>query len=130
MMPLANLLLLAQNDEIGAIGALVYLAIFILYFAAMWKVYAKAGEPGWAAIIPIYNMIVLLKIVGRPWWWILLMLIPIVGIVIAILVIVELAAVFGKGAGFAIGIIFLGIIFIPILGFGSATYIGKRPAMG
>jgi len=130
-MSCATLLLLAQNEEAGAIGGLIYLALVILYVAGLWKVFTKAGQPGWAAIVPIYNVIVMLQIVGRPVWWILLMLIPVVNLVIAILVIVELAAVFGKGAGFAIGILFLGFIFVPILGFGSATYVGKQsPAMG
>ncbi|MHC4108620.1 MAG: DUF5684 domain-containing protein [Planctomycetota bacterium] len=126
-MSCAILLLLAQNNDAGgAIGVLIWLAIVVFLIAAWWKVYVKAGQPGWAAIIPIYNMIVLLEIVGRPWWWIFLLLIPIVGLVIYILVIVELAAVFGKGGGFAVGLIFLGFIFIPILGFGSAVYVGKR----
>jgi len=131
MMSCVTLLLLAQNDGVGAIGMLIWLAIVIFLIAAVWKVFVKAGKPGWAAIIPIYNTIVLLEIVGRPWWWILLMLIPVVGLVIYILVMVELAAVFGKGGGFAVGLIFLGFIFYPILGFGSATYVGKQsPAMG
>ncbi len=123
---LLPLLPLAQDEGAGAIGGLIYLAILVVYIVGMWKMFAKAGQPGWAAIIPIYNAIVLLQIVGRPWWWILLFLIPIVNFIIAILVLVDLAQVFGKGAGFAIGLIFLGFIFVPILGFGSATYVGKR----
>lgn len=125
-MIVANLLLFAQDEGASAIGGLVWLVILVLYIAGLWKVYTKAGQPGWACIIPIYNFIVLLRIVGRPWWWILLMLIPFVNLVIAILVTVELATVFGKGGGFAVGLIFLGFIFVPILGFGSATYVGKR----
>jgi hypothetical protein len=90
----------------------------------MWKVFVKAGKPGWAAIIPIYNAIVLLQIVGRPGWWFLLYLIPIVNIVISIMVMIELAKVFGKGTGFGIGLLLLSFIFIPILGFGDAEYQG------
>jgi hypothetical protein len=125
---LANLLPLAQNDDAVGILVVVYVAIIVLVIAAMWKIFVKAGEPGWAAIIPIYNTIVMLKIIGKPWWWIILLLIPYVNIVFVILMMIGLAQVFGKGGGFAVGLIFLGFIFIPILGFGSAQYIGKRPA--
>ncbi|OGI41483.1 MAG: signal peptidase I [Candidatus Muproteobacteria bacterium RBG_16_62_13] len=108
----------------GNMTMLVYLAIVIILIASFWKVFSKAGQPGWASIIPIYNIIVMLQIVGRPWWWILLMLIPIVGIVISIIVSIDMAKSFGKGTGFGIGLALLGFIFYPILGFGSATYQG------
>jgi hypothetical protein len=90
----------------------------------MWKVFTKARQPGWASIIPIYNLYVWCKIVGRPWWWILLMLIPLVNFIILIILSIDLAKSFGKGAGFGIGLALLGIIFWPILGFGSAQYQG------
>jgi len=102
----------------------IYLAIVALMIVSIWKVFAKAGKPGWAAIIPIYNVIVLLEIVGKPWWWLLLMLIPIVNIVILIVVYHRLSVVFGHGVGFTLGLIFLGIIFLPILAFGDSKYIG------
>ena len=92
--------------------------------AAMWKVFTKAGKPGWASIIPIYNMVVLLDIAGKPVWWIILFFIPIVNLIFAILTYVGLADRFGKGGGFAVGLILLGIIFFPILGFGGAQYRG------
>ena len=92
--------------------------------ASMWKVFAKAGQPGWAAIVPIYNAIVLLQMIGRPLWWIVLLMIPLVNVVVGILVCIELAKCFGKGTGFALGLAFLGVIFYPILGFGSARYLG------
>jgi len=88
----------------------------------MWKIFTKAGQPGWAAIIPIYNIVVLLQVVKKPVWWILLMLIPLVNFIILILVFVELAKVFGKGAGFGVGLILLGFIFMPMLAFGDAQY--------
>jgi hypothetical protein len=103
---------------------IIYLAIGILMLISMWKIYTKAGKPGWAAIIPIYNIIVLLEIVDKPLWWLILMLIPFVNIVISIIVTVELAKKFGQSVGFAIGMILLSIIFYPILAFGSATYKG------
>jgi len=103
---------------------IIYLIIGILMLISMWKIYAKAGKPGWAAIIPIYNIIVLLEIVDKPLWWIILMFIPFVNIVISIIVTVELAKKFGQSVGFAIGMILLSIIFYPILAFGSSTYKG------
>lgn len=107
------------------IGAMIlWLAIAVLMIASMWKVFTKAGEPGWAAIVPIYNIIVLLKIAGRPIWWIILLLIPVVNIVVLILVSIDVAKRFGKGTGFGIGLALLGIIFYPILAFGDARYSG------
>ena len=106
------------------------LLIALLVIVAMWKVFTKAGRPGWAAIIPIYNMYVWCKIVGRPGWWVILMLIPLVNIIIGIIVCIDLAKSFGKGVGFGIGIALLGIIFLPILGFGSAQYQGPSASSG
>ena len=108
----------------GLIFTLIYLALIVLVVAGMWKMYSKAGQPGWASIIPIYNLIVLLEIAGKPIWWFLLFLIPFVNIVIAIMVYIEIAARFGKGGGFAVGLVLLPFIFFPMLGFGSATYQG------
>lgn len=106
----------------------VALALILLVVAGLWKVFTKAGQPGWAAIIPIVNLYFLLKINGRPWWWLLLLLIPIVSVVVSIIMWVELARSFGRGVLFALGLIFLPIIFIPVLGFGESEYQG--PAAG
>jgi len=103
---------------------IVILAIVVVMIASLWKVFTKAGQPGWAAIVPFYNLIVLCQIVGRPLWWIVLCLIPFVNFVIVILVYIDLAKSFGKSTGFGLGIFFLGFIFLPILGFGSAKYVG------
>jgi len=102
----------------------IYLAVVVVSIAALWKVFTKAGKPGWASIIPIYNMIVLLEITGKPIWWLILYFIPIVNIVITIMVAVELSNKFNKSSGFAVGLILLPFIFYPILGFGSAEYKG------
>lgn len=107
-----------------AIALLIQLAIIFLVIAGVWKTFVKAGQPGWAAIVPIYNVFVFLKIAGKPAWWILLLIIPFVNIVIGIIVAIEFAKAFGKGTGFGIGLALLGAIFYPILGFGSATYQG------
>jgi hypothetical protein len=100
------------------------LVVMVLMIFSYWKIYTKAQKPGWACLIPIYNIIVLLKIVGKPWWWLLLMLIPFVNIVFAIWMVNLLSKSFGHGTGFTLGLIFLSIIFIPILGLGSSKYIG------
>jgi hypothetical protein len=101
-----------------------YLAFIVLTYVAAWKVYVKAGEEGWKAIIPIWNLFVLMRIVGRPWWWLILMLIPLVGLVIWIIVANDLSKSFGRGVGTTLGLIFLSSIFMLILGFGEARYQG------
>ncbi len=111
-----------DGSEIGIVGMLIGLAFIVLMIASAWKIFTKAGQPGWAAIIPIYNVIVLLKIIGKPWWWIIGLLIPFVNFVVMILMAVGLAKVFGKGIGFAIGLILLSFIFYPMLAFGDAIY--------
>lgn len=112
-----------QAAGVGIGFVLFMLAFTVVMIAAMWKVFTKAGKPGWAAIVPIYNLIVLLEIVRKPMWWIVMLLIPIVSLIFAILLYVELAKAFGKGGGFAAGLILLAPIFFPILGFGSAQYV-------
>ena len=125
---LTILTILAQSDDGAAAGgagsSIVGLLVGILVIAGMWKVFTKAGKPGWAAIIPIYNVVVLLQIAGKPLWWIVLLFIPIVNFVIAVMVMISLAKAFGKGTGFALGLLFLSPIFIPILGFSDAQYTG------
>ena len=111
-------------------GIMVYmvfiLAIAVLMIVSMWKLFGKAGQPGWAAIVPFYNMYVLFKISFGNGWFFLFMLIPIVNFVFMILLYVKLAKAFGKGGGYAVGLIFLGVIFMPMLAFGSSTYVGPQ----
>lgn len=118
----------AGNDGGGAIVLLIELAIVVVIIAGIWKVFTKAGQPGWFAIIPIFNLYILLKIVGRPWWWLILFIIPLVGLIVAIVVSVDVAKSFGKGVLFGIGLALLGFIFYPILGFGQAQYQGPSAA--
>ena len=105
----------------GSLG-LVGLVLALVVIAGLWKVFVKAGKPGWASLVPIYNLIVLLEIVGRPLWWIALFLCT--GPIGWILVSLDLAKVFGKEIGFAIGLILLPVIFVPMLGFSDARYVG------
>jgi len=106
------------------VPVIISLVLAVLLIVSMWKIYTKAQKPGWACLIPIYNLIVLLEIVGKPWWWLLLMLIPFVNIVFAIWMTNLLSKSFGHGAGFTIGLLVLSIIFYPILGLGSSIYTG------
>ncbi len=135
-MNLAWLGVLAQQDggdagdaAAGAVGGaimIVYLGIVIVALVGMWKVFEKAGKPGWGAIVPIYNIVLLLEIVGKPIWWLLLLFIPCVGFVVLLILFLELAKCFGKSAGFGIGLFLLGFIFFPMLGFGDAKYRGPQ----
>lgn len=115
----------SETIEVGAgVGFLfiIEIALLALVIIGLWKLFTKAGKPGWAAIIPIYNTCMLIDIAGKPIWWILLMFIPIVNLVITILVMIGLAKNFGRGTGTVIGLIFLPLIFMLILAFGSAEY--------
>jgi uncharacterized membrane protein YhaH (DUF805 family) len=108
----------------GAFAGICFLAIFLVMVASGWKVFTKAGQPGWAVLVPIYNLIVLMQIIGKPGWWWLLLYIPFYGIWVAWRMIALLAKSFGQSTGFAVGMLFLSPIFYPILGFGSARYLG------
>ncbi len=130
-------LILQNDDGSGAAGGLmaafggmmllVWLAVLVIFIVGMWRVFEKAGQPGWAVIIPIYNIYVLLKIAGRPGWWLLLCLIPLVNVVIAIVVAIDIAKAFGQSAVFGVVLLFLlsGIGYL-VLGFGNYRY--TRPA--
>jgi uncharacterized protein DUF5684 len=122
--------LAAGSSNTGGLiaGLLVGLVVVVFMIAAMWKVFSKAGKPGWAAIIPIYNTYVLCKVAGRPGWWTVLFFIPLVDIVISIIVALDVAKAFGKGGAFGFFLLWLlPIIGYPILGYGGATYQGGRP---
>ena len=108
---------------IGLILVAIYLGIALFFIIAGWKVFTKAGKPGWGILIPIYNVYLWVKIAGKPGWWLLLYLIPLVNIVIAIIVALEVAKAFGKSGVFGFFLLFLlPIIGFPVLGFGSAVY--------
>ncbi len=107
---------------------ILYLAIIVIVLAGFWKMFTKAGQPGWAAIVPIYNAYIMCKIAGRPGWWVVLLLIPYINFIFWIIVTLDLAKSFGKSIGFAVGMILLSFIFIPILGFGDAEYQGPAAA--
>ncbi len=126
--------LLETNPGLAWAIIIGVIALVVIMIASMWKIFTKAGEPGWAAIVPIYNTIVLVRIVKKPVWWAVIILIggiipivgPIAALIFNILVMVELAKVFGKSGGFAAGLILLGFVFFPILAFGDAQYEGAE----
>jgi hypothetical protein len=120
----------SQGKTPGPFFWICCFAFAILMIAALWKVFTKAGQPGWAAIIPILNTYFLCKIAGRPGWWVILTFIPLVNFIIWIILCIDIAKSFGKGVGFAIGLLLLPFIFFLILGFGSARYQGPSASSG
>jgi len=112
-----------SNPVVLIFSFVIWFAIIAVLVAAQWKLYVKAGEPGWAALVPVYNMIVMMKIAGKPEWWVILLFIPIANFVAAIIMYFGLARNFGRSDGFAVGLIFLPYIFLLILGFGSSRYV-------
>jgi hypothetical protein len=120
----------AAGGIIGALcGFFFALLVSVPLLAGLWGIFTKAGKPGWAAIVPFYNVMVLVEIVGKPVWWALLILFcPCVGIIFSILTYVELAKCFGKGGGFVAGLILLPYVFFPILGFNKDRYTPPAPA--
>jgi hypothetical protein len=143
--PIASLLAQASGNDEAALAAgiaafvaaffLVFVAIGIVTLIGMWKVFAKAGQPGWAVLVPIYNIIVLLRVAGLPWYWVFapfVAIIPILGWIAYIVWIVwvhhRISTRFGQGVGFTVGLTLLGPIFWLILGFGSSKYVAEQPA--
>lgn len=106
----------------------IWSAMFTLVAASMWRVFAKAGRPGWGALVPFYNLYLIVRIAGRPGWWTAAIFIPVIGWFVVVKVIVEFAARFGKGQYFAVGLLVANVVFWPILAFGRAQY--QQPVRG
>lgn len=115
------------DPVLGTVGTIVYLAVAVVYIVALWRTFSKAGRPGWAAIVPIYNIYTLVKISGNSGWFTLLYFIPIANIVAAIIVALGVAKNFGKSGVFGFfGLFLFSLIGYLIIGFGSAQYQGER----
>ena len=99
-----------------------WIVFAVIMIVASWKIYTKAGQPGWACLIPIYNVIVMIDIIRKPRWWVLLLFVPVANFVISIIMTHGMAKAFGKDVGYTIGLLLLPIVFTPILAFGSAQY--------
>jgi hypothetical protein len=127
-----NLLLIPAQDGFfdflsgvyGLVFSCVGLLLFVAVIAGMWMIFEKAGEAGWKSIIPFYNIYVMLEIVGRPGWWVILYFIPVAGFIVWVIMMIDLAKSFDRGIGFAIGLMFLPILFYPLLGFSDMQYYG------
>ena len=121
------------NNTSSVSAGVIFLYFIIFYAIAVipyWVIFTKAGRPGWPALIPIYSTYILIKVVGRPGWWLVLFIIPFVNLVILIILMNDLSKSFGHGVGFTLGLIFLSLIFLYILAFGSSTYRGPSAAPG
>lgn len=120
-------------DSGAAAGIMAVMGTFMIFMLIVsvflivcyWKIFVKAGRPGWACIVPIYGALVFLEIIGKPWWWLLLLMIPFVNIIFIILAMHQLSLSFGQGAGMTV--LLLLMIGFPILAFGSAQYTGQKP---
>jgi hypothetical protein len=129
--------LLVQSDNTAAtvgaaIGGMMVLGICLviaaIMIAGLWKVFVKAGQPGWACLVPIYNVYTLVLIAGKPGWWTLLYFVPFVNIVVGVLVAISVAKSFGRSAAFGVFLLFfLGIGYL-IIGFGGDRYLGPEGA--
>lgn len=106
------------------IWELIGLAVTIFILIAWWKIFVKAGKPGWAAIVPFYNMYCMFEMSFGNGWMFLLCFVPCVNVVMLIIMWIKLAQAFGQGAAFGVGLIFLPIVFLPILAFGDSQYYG------
>ena len=101
---------------------IIFLAIVVLLIASLWKVFVKAGQPGWACLIPFYNMWKMAEIAGKPGWWMFLTMIPFIGFIFAIIIANGISRLFGHGIGMTLLLIFVPFVGYPILGFGSSVY--------
>jgi len=115
---------------LGAIFMIIMLALTVLFLVGFWKVFTKAGQPGWAALIPFYNAYILTKIAGRPGWWVLMLMIPFVNLAFGILLAIDIAKAFGQGAAFGVVLLFLlsGVGYL-VLAFGDYRYVGATGLM-
>lgn len=126
-----------MNSDVQALMAvmvpllIIVLIIAIIMIVSMWKLFEKAGKPGWAAIVPIYNTVVMLEIIKKPIWWLFLMMIPYVGIIWSIWAMVLFVKSFGKSTGYAVACIFVGVILLPMMAFSSETqFVGAATDTG
>jgi len=132
MLPSLAPLAYSESDPPAAL----ILLFMLLYFAVIFGIsgllrmgiFTKAGQPAWAAFVPIYNNLKFLEIVGRPWYWFLLLLIPFAGIAFAVIALNDLSKSFGKDAGYTVGLVLLPLVFLPMLGYGQARYLGPAAA--
>lgn len=125
---------LAQTDSssgaagLGMFGlfAVIWLASFVLYLVAMWKLFVKMGQPGWIGLVPVLNAYGVYKLAGRDWWWVILLLIPCVQIVALWFLAADTAKLFGKELGWTLLLFFVPGLGYLILAFGDSQYVGPN----
>lgn len=115
-------MLYSYRQEIPLPMIITALVLGLLMIVSLWKVFEKAGQPGWASIVPVYNLITLFKIAGKEWWSVFLVLIPIYNIVVLVQMWHAISLAFGKSTGFTVGLVLAGMVFVPILAFSDAEY--------
>ena len=120
----------AAAAGVAIVFGIIGLLLAVVIIASLWKIFTKAGQPGWMALVPILNIITLLNIIGKPVWWLVLFIIPLANFYVAIMMPIELAKAFGQSTGFAIGLLLLPVVFYPMLAFGSAAYRGPVQGQG
>jgi Family of unknown function (DUF5684) len=121
-LPLDPYLSRNSQRELGLVAVVTSVVMTLFALAGIGATFTKAGKPAWAAIVPVYNVVLLLKLAGRPLWWLLMLCIPFVNLFVFLLMSIDIAHNFGKRAAFGLGLTFLGFVFYPLLGFGSAHY--------
>ncbi|GAC1315376.1 MAG: DUF5684 domain-containing protein [Chloroflexota bacterium] len=117
-----------MESVLSIVSVVVWLGITAFFIVASWKVFEKAGVPGWVSLVPIYNFVTLMQISGRSGWWVLALCVPFLNFFVAIRLVFDLAKAYGQGVGFGFGLLLLAPIFMPILAFGNARYVGRGPA--
>jgi len=123
MVPLEAVAVPLQSSDGGSIVLLLFqLLIAVIQIAGMWMVFEKADHAGWKAIIPIYNLYIMLQIGENAWWWLVLLLVPILNIYVLYKIHAGVARAFGRGIGFGLGLTFLPVLFFPLVGFGDYQY--------
>lgn len=107
---------------------ILQILVTIVIIISLWKIFQKAGEKGWYAIVPIYNLYILTKIIGKKWWWVILYIIPYFGIIWIIWTTNRLRKSFEKNWIFLVGMTFLPFIFFPIIAFDTSLYTNLKKA--
>ena len=111
-------------DSVNPFLVVFWIVMTVVLIVANWKIFTKAGKPGWAILIPIYNIIVMMQIIKKPLWWVIILFVPIVDIVFVILIVYNLVIKFGQPGWHVILALFLGFIYYPYLAFSKAEYQG------
>ena len=128
MVPSMTSIPLQGSDAAGGLVLAIQVLFVLIQLAGMWKVFEKANHAGWKAVVPIYNLYVMLKIGENAWWWLLVLIVPIVNFYALYRIHAGVARAFGKGIGFGLGLAFLGVVFFPLVGFGNYRYRGRGTA--